>query len=64
MTLYVTPLGNDETGTGSIEKPFRTPQAAFLYAVNGEEIRIAPGTYGKPTLLQRLVRACAAWRSR
>lgn len=44
-TVYVSPAGNDTTGTGAIGSPFASPGKAASVAVSGDVISIASGTY-------------------
>lgn len=46
MTFYyVSTIGNDSTGDGSISKPYATINIAITRAVNGDVIEVAAGTY-------------------
>lgn len=42
---YVAASGNDLSGDGSFGKPFRTVSRALVSAVDGDEVRVLPGTY-------------------
>jgi hypothetical protein len=43
--LWVSPVGNDSTATGSRELPFLTIEAAMAVFVSGDQIRLETGTY-------------------
>ncbi len=43
--VHVSPLGNDNTGDGSVDNPFASIQAALDFAGMGDTILVAPGTY-------------------
>ncbi len=43
--IYVSPLGNDTTGTGSINNPYRTIQKAFSFAAADSTIYLRDGVY-------------------
>jgi len=45
LCVYVTPTGNDTTGTGAVDKPFRTIQKAINTVSEPTSIMVAPGTY-------------------
>ena len=46
MTMYyVSKIGNDSTGDGSIGNPYATISRAITRAVNGDVIEVAAGTY-------------------
>jgi hypothetical protein len=43
--VYVSPGGSDETGTGTVELPFRTIQKGLDFVAPGGEVRLMPGTH-------------------
>ncbi len=45
LCVYVTPTGNDTTGTGAVDKPFKTIQKAINTVSEPTSIMVAPGTY-------------------
>lgn len=42
---FVAPAGNDTTGTGTIEKPYRTIMKAQNFVVAGDTVFLRGGTY-------------------
>jgi len=48
-TLYVSPLGDDQAGTGSAAQPYRTLTSAVAQAPAGATIVLADGTYSSAT---------------
>jgi len=54
-TLYVSPTGSNQQGTGLISSPYRTIQHAVSVAAPGDTIVVEPGTYsGTVTITQDL----------
>lgn len=47
-TLYVRKTGDDSTGDGSSQNPYRTIPHAILRAHHGDFIIVGPGTYDQP----------------
>lgn len=45
--VFVSTTGNDTTGDGSQGTPYRTIQHAFDVALDGDTIRVLPGTYNE-----------------
>jgi hypothetical protein len=43
--IYVSPAGNDATGTGTIGNPYKTIQKAISVSTNGKIITLLDGTY-------------------
>ena len=50
--IYVSPLGNDTTGTGSITNPYRTIQKALTYAYADSTIFLRDGIYNFSSTLK------------
>lgn len=53
-SLYVSPTGNDSSGNGSREKPFRTLSRAAQGVQPGDALRLLPGTHAPGTYLSNL----------
>jgi hypothetical protein len=52
--LHVALSGNDSTGTGAPDRPFRTVRRAAQAATPGTAVRIGPGTYTEGTFIDGL----------
>ena len=48
--IFVSPSGNDSTGTGKTDNPYATILYAISVAVSGDRINVAQGTYDSITL--------------
>lgn len=44
-TIYVAPYGNDQSGNGSIQAPYKTPTKAFGLVNPGDTVILRDGTY-------------------
>ena len=45
MILYVSTIGSDITGDGSINNPYSTINKALIISNNGDTIKLMNGTY-------------------
>lgn len=43
--IWISPNGSDTTGSGSYEDPYKTIEHGLLYFTDGDQIRLASGTY-------------------
>lgn len=53
-TIHVSPNGNDTSGQGTVEKPYRTLARAVRNILPGTEVKLAPGNYPPDNFLSNL----------